>query len=119
VLYFTSRRLLDERSKRNPFDNKYYEDIYFSRYDSGQWTVAQRMEEPVNPRTNKTNNAAVALSSDDKSMYLYDGHKNAGDIMVSHNPSGYWSKPKPVKGKINTNHAKPRFALPGMAIPCI
>jgi len=111
VLYFTSRRLLDERSKRNPFDNKYFEDVYSSRYEAGQWTVAQRVEEPVNPKTNKTNNAAVALSSDDKKMFLYDGHKNAGDIMVSQNPSGYWTKPKPVKGKINTKSRETSLCL--------
>jgi flagellar motor protein MotB len=111
ILYFTSRRPLDEKSKRNPFDNKYYEDVYFSRYEEGQWTVAQRMEEPLNPRSNKTNNAAVALSSDDKIMFLYDGHKNAGDILMSQNPSGYWSKPKPVKGKINSKSRETSLCL--------
>jgi flagellar motor protein MotB len=111
ILYFTSRRLFDEKSKRNPFDNKYYEDVYVSHYVGGQWTQAQRMEVPVNPKANKTNNAAVALSSDDKSMYLYDGHKNAGDIMVSRNPAGYWSKPKPVKGKINSKARETSLCL--------
>ncbi len=111
TLYFTSRRLLDEKSKRNPFDNKYYEDIYFSRYEGGQWTAARRMEEPVNPKTNKTNNAAVALSSDDQTLFMYDGHKNAGDILLSRNPAGYWSKPKPVKGKINSKSRETSVCL--------
>ena len=111
ILYFTSRRIQNEKSRRNPFDNKYYEDIYFARYDNGHWSEAQRMEEPLNAKTNKTNNAAVALSFDDKKMYLYDGHRNAGDILMSEDLSGYWSKPKPVKGKINSKSRETSLCL--------
>ncbi|MBN2764223.1 MAG: tetratricopeptide repeat protein, partial [Bacteroidales bacterium] len=111
VIYFTSRRLLDEKSKRNPFDNKFYEDVYFSRYESGQWTKAQRMGEPLNSKSNKTNNSAVALSFDDRKMFLYDGHKNSGDILMSQNLSGLWSKPKPVKGKINSKYRETSVCL--------
>jgi outer membrane protein OmpA-like peptidoglycan-associated protein len=102
TLYFTSRRRIFEKDHPNPFDNKYYEDIYCTHLNSGRWTDAQRMEKPLNPKKNTTNNAAVALSSDDKRIFLYDGHSNGGDIMVSMKEAGKWSKPRPLKGKINS-----------------
>jgi outer membrane protein OmpA-like peptidoglycan-associated protein/tetratricopeptide (TPR) repeat protein len=102
TMYFTSRRLQREKDRRNPFDNKFYEDIYFTRFDAGHWSDAQRMESPLNSKKNKANNAAVALSVDDKKMFLYEGHRNAGDILMSENLADTWSKPKSLKGKVNS-----------------
>ncbi|MBN1416462.1 MAG: OmpA family protein [Bacteroidales bacterium] len=110
-MYFTSRRMQNEKSRRNAFDNKYYEDIFITRYDSGRWSVAHRVGEPLNPKVNKTNNAAVALSSDNKRMYLFDGHKNSGDIRISEYLAESWSKPKPVKGKINSKSRETSLCL--------
>ena len=42
---------------------------------------------------------------------MYDGHRNAGDILMSENPSGYWSKPKPVKGKINSKSRETSLSI--------
>ena len=111
MLYFTSRRLQNEKSKRNPFDNKFFEDIYFSRYENGKWGDAQRMEEPINAGKNKFNNSAVSLSNEDNQMFIYDGHRNNGDILLSENSSGLWSKPKPVKGKVNTKYRETSLSV--------
>jgi outer membrane protein OmpA-like peptidoglycan-associated protein len=111
TMYFTSRRLQNEKDRRNPFDNKFFEDIYFTRYDAGRWSEAQRMESPLNSRKNRTNNAVVALSVDDKIMYLYEGHRNAGDILTSENQMDTWSKPKPLKGKVNSKSRETSLCL--------
>lgn len=111
TLYFTSRRLHQEKSKRNPFDNKFFEDIYFSGNEKGKWGDATRMEEPVNDKTNKINNSAVALSNDEKQLFIYDGHRNNGDILLSENSSGFWSKPKPLKGKVNTKYRETSLSV--------
>jgi len=111
IMFFTSRRQLDEDSRRNPFDNKYYEDIYYTHYGAGKWMEAKRMEKPINKTKNNNNNAAVALSADDNTMYLYDGHKNAGDFKMSVNISGVWKKPKPVRGFVNSRYRETSLCL--------
>jgi len=102
TMFFTSRRLNNEKDRRNPFDNKFYEDIYFAQFDAGRWSEAQRTESPLNSKKNKTNNSAIELSADDRTMFLYEGHRNAGDILTSENLADTWSKPKPLKGKVNS-----------------
>jgi outer membrane protein OmpA-like peptidoglycan-associated protein/tetratricopeptide (TPR) repeat protein len=102
TMYFTSRRTGSEKDRRNPFDNKFYEDIYFTRYEGGHWTDAQKMESPPNSKKNTTNNSAVSLSANGKKMFLYTGHRNAGDILTSEKQADLWSRPKPLKGKVNS-----------------
>ena len=102
TMYFTSRRQQNEKDPRNRFDNKFFEDIYVTRYDSGRWSEAQRMQSPLNTKKNNTNNSAVALSADGTKMFLYEGRRNAGDILWSEKLTDTWSKPKFLKGKVNS-----------------
>ena len=102
TMYFTSRRQQNEKDPRNRFDNKFFEDIYVTRYDSGRWSDAQRMQSPLNTKKNNTNNSAVALSADGTKMFLYEGRRNAGDILWSEKLTDTWSKPKFLKGKVNS-----------------
>jgi flagellar motor protein MotB len=102
TMYFTSRRQQNEKDPRNRFDNKFFEDIYVTRYDAGRWSEAQRMESPLNSKKNNTNNSAVALSADDTKIFLYEGRRNAGDILWSEKSMDTWSRPKYLKGKVNS-----------------
>ncbi|MBN2349820.1 MAG: OmpA family protein [Bacteroidales bacterium] len=103
VMYFTTRRPYSEKSKRNPFDNKFFEDIYYTDNVDGNWIRARRMEKSINQKKNKMNNAVVGLSPDKLSLYSYIGNKNEGDLFVSNYKKGKWTSPKALSGKINSN----------------
>jgi outer membrane protein OmpA-like peptidoglycan-associated protein len=102
LMYFTSRRMQDEKSKRNPMDNKFYEDIYYSQQKINEWSIAKRFDKKINKSKNKANNAAVGLSADNKELYSYIGKSNSGDIFKSIYKKDKWTKPHRLPGKINT-----------------
>jgi outer membrane protein OmpA-like peptidoglycan-associated protein len=102
LMYFTSRRMQDEKSKRNPIDNKFYEDIYCSRQGINEWGTAKRFDKKINKGKNKSNNAAVGLSADNKELYSYVGKSKSGDIFKSIYKKGKWTRPKRLSGKINS-----------------
>ncbi len=102
LMYFTSRRMMDEKSKRNPADNKFYEDIYYSEKKINEWGKAKRFDRKVNKNKNKANNAAVGMSEDKKEIYSYIGKSNSGDIFKSIYKNGKWTSPKRLPGKINS-----------------
>lgn len=105
VMYYTSRRTVTEGSgKRNPFDNKYYEDIYYTNFKNGKWQRVVRFTTAVNKKKNVNNSAAVALSNGGERLYLYRGKKGNGDIFYSDFKEGQWRKAKRISGKINTRY---------------
>ena len=102
LMYFTSRRMQDEKSKRNPIDNKFYEDIYYSQKNINEWGKAKRFDKKINKSKNKANNAAVGVSADKKELYSYIGKSNSGDIFKSIYKKGKWTSPRRLSGKINS-----------------
>ena len=98
-LYFTSRRPESDKQLSNRFDNKFEEDIYQSVQENGGWSEAYRMKKPVN---SKYNDAAVAVSPDDRKLYIYRGNKKNGSILVSKNKNGKWKKPSSALPHINS-----------------
>jgi outer membrane protein OmpA-like peptidoglycan-associated protein/tetratricopeptide (TPR) repeat protein len=104
IMYFTSRRMQSEKSKRNPFDNKYYEDIYYSINKLGGWGKAKRLDKKVNKNKNTANIAAVGLSEDKTELYSYIGKSNSGDIYKSVYQDNKWKSPRKLSGKINSKY---------------
>jgi len=102
LMYFTTRRMQDEKSKRNPMDNKFYEDIYYSQKKINEWGTAKRFDKKINKSKNKANNAAVGVSADNKELYSYIGKSNSGDIFKSIYKKGKWTRPQRLPGKINS-----------------
>lgn len=98
-LYFTSRRPESDKQLPNRYDNKFEEDIYQSVQENGVWSEAYRMKKPVN---SKYNDAAVAVSPDDRKLFIYRGNKRNGSILVSKNKKGKWKKPCSALPHINT-----------------
>ena len=99
LLYFTSRRKETKKDKRNPYDNKFYENIYSSRLSSAGWSKAARLEKPLN---RKGNDALVGISPEDQTLYIYRGKENGGDIFYSdfNVKKKNWKKPKRMSSKI-------------------
>ncbi len=99
VMYFTSRRIESSKDKRNPYDNKFFEDIYVSRPLSSGWSPAQELGKPLNT---KGNDALVGISPVEQTLYIYKGKENGGDIYYSDfNPKkNSWKKPKRLSSRI-------------------
>lgn len=96
-IIFTSRR---PGGMAPQVDNDlfYFEDIYISdRQGDSAWSPA-RLLEGVNTENHE---ATVTSSADGKSLILYRD-ANGGDLYLSRNRDGKWSKPKPIGGEVNS-----------------
>lgn len=89
IMYFTSRRPSKLYKKRNPLDKKYSEDIYVSKKKGKDWSQAQLLSKKL---TTKKSDAVVALSPDDKKLYVYSSKRN-GDISYTSLLNGKWKSP--------------------------
>ncbi|MCH2225715.1 MAG: OmpA family protein [Crocinitomicaceae bacterium] len=82
-LYFTSRRAWEDESSdefKDPQSNQFTEDIYVSYRDfEGEWTSPERLNFC---KTDK-NEATIAVSSDEKKIYVYQDSTGNGDIYFS------------------------------------
>ncbi len=78
---------------------KYYEDIYESKKENGNWSKPLSLE-TVNTRSH---DGAIALSVDGSYLFVYrDSGDDHGDIYMSNSLSGSWSEPQKLKGLVNT-----------------
>lgn len=91
ALYFTSRRLMKDSANidiREPFTNLYLEDIYVSYQDfDGTWGEPQLMEFCETTQ----NEATIAVSSDERRIYVYKDTEGNGDIFYSDFATGKFS----------------------------
>ncbi len=102
AIYFTSRRNHHEKAKRSPIDNKHYEDVYVASAIGEEWKPARNLGKPVNHVNHNT--AAVAISLDSKTLYIYRGHKGGGGFYKSTMKEGKWTSPKNVPGKLRSKY---------------
>jgi len=109
IMYFTSRRQHNEKAKRSAYDNKYFEDIYLSRKTGGDWEKAENIGKTIN--NPKHNNAAVALSPDNKNLYIYRGDKDGGDIYESKYKEGEWTSPRSLPSRFNTKYRETSLSI--------
>lgn len=83
ALYFTSRRPWENNSTesfRDPAINQYPEDVYVSYMDfDATWTEAMKLDFCLPKR----NEATIAVSSDERRVYLYEDSTGSGDIYYS------------------------------------
>ena len=101
-LYFTSRRkgesdLLDE-------SGKYFEDIYYSVKQKGEWTKPVRMSDSINT---DSHDACLYLSPDGQMMYVYQfegGADAGGSIYESRLIGREWTKPEKLIADINSRY---------------
>lgn len=110
ALFFTSRRPLNKKSKRNELDNKFFEDIYISSYSNGEFQTARPLEKPFNT---KGNDAVVGIAPDGGSIFIYRGGENGGDIQRSffRSKNGKWQKPESLSKSIGSDSRETTAAL--------
>jgi Tol biopolymer transport system component len=77
----------------------YYEDVYQSNKENGQWTTPK----PIAPINSNSHDAAIALSADGQQLFVYrDNGDDHGDIYVSYFANNAWSVPQKLKGEVNS-----------------
>ncbi len=98
VLIFTSRR--DDNINQNLApDFEYYEDIFISYNENGEFQEAENMGQPVNT---PFHNANVGLSPDGSKLFIYRDI-NGGDIYESYRKEdGSWTPPDALEGQVNS-----------------
>jgi tetratricopeptide (TPR) repeat protein len=82
-LYFTSRRLREDKSNediKDPETNMFNEDVYVSKKENnGKWGEAKVLDFCLPER----NDASIAVSTDERTIYLYRDDQGNGDIFYS------------------------------------
>jgi outer membrane protein OmpA-like peptidoglycan-associated protein len=109
LMYFTSRRMHDEKAKRSKYDNKYYENIYMSVKKNKEWTQARNLGKKVNKKNH--HNVALTVSSYGSRLYVYRGYKNAGNLYASKLKKGMWTSPKPLTSRLNTKFRETSLSI--------
>ncbi len=98
TMYFTSSRPDTKGGMRSREDLQFYEDIYFSVRGEAGWSMARKVEDPINT---EFHDGIVGLSNDGTRLFIYRG-VNGGDIFYSELDGFEWSEPVPIPGNINT-----------------
>lgn len=107
MLIFTSRRPTNIGELRDPMTGKFFEDIYIAYLEEwGKWLLTQ----PGAPLNDKYHDAAIGLSPDGQTLYLYKGD-NGGDIYVSYLKGKNWTIPEPLPSPINTKYHESSASL--------
>ncbi len=101
-MYFTSRRpngynLTDQ-------EGQYFDDIYYTMNDSGQWAKPKNAGPPLNTMSH---DAVVGLSYDGQTMIIYRN----GDLYWSKLDGKKWTDPKPFPKVINSKEIESSAAL--------
>ncbi|MCB0755639.1 MAG: PD40 domain-containing protein [Flavobacteriales bacterium] len=98
MLIFTSRRptstggLLD-------LDDKYYEDIFVSQKENGEWTKPVSIGKTINTEGHE---ATIGLSADGQELYIYRDDFGDGNIYVSQLKGSRWSEPVQLNDNVNS-----------------
>ena len=106
IIYFTSRRMVEKKEDRNPYDNKFFEDIFYSEIDDeGNWSGAKLLPGRVN---SKSNEALVGVSPTGDQLFIYRGENHGGDVLVSKfkESKGVWKSPKKMPRNLRSEQAE-------------
>ncbi len=112
ALYFTSRRIRPDSSNseiKEPYNNQYLEDVYVSyRGDQETWNEPELLDLCLPER----NEATVAVSTDERSIYVYKDDEGNGDIFYSEFEDSEFKKLKPVETDgVNTDAWEPHLTV--------
>lgn len=112
ALYFTSRKLWPDKSNlemKDPKTNMYLEDIYMSYKDKeGKWMKPQIMEFCLPDK----NEATVAVSVDERRIYVYKDDTGNGDIYYSDFQASRFNELEYLKtADVNTDYWEPHITV--------
>jgi outer membrane protein OmpA-like peptidoglycan-associated protein len=107
-LYFTSRRPGSTGGKTE-YDGLPFEDIYEVDLRNGRYSKPKNLGPPVNTPGHE---ATTSVSPDGKELFIYKWNgRHKGDIFVSYNKNGKWTKPVSIGRPINSRHNETHASL--------
>ena len=109
-IFFNSRRPESDEAPRDvEGDGKYFENIYFTVWDSAkqQWAPADEIPGQINQKSAHV--ACTGITSDGKQIFIYkndmtDPEARGGDIFVSKVSNNKWRTPEPLGKPVNTSY---------------
>lgn len=100
MMVFTSRRSNSTGGLIDIQDNQYFEDIYFSKSEYGNWQEAQNVGNDINTTNH---DACIGLSADGQQMLVYKTFSQVnGDLYISNLKGQNWEKPTDLGVNINS-----------------
>jgi len=108
ILVFTSRRKETTGGKIDDFDSRYFEDIYISRKENGEWSKPENISGNLN--TNK-HDANVGMTLDGQVLYIYRSNKNNGDVYECKLEGDVWTSPVPLPEPINSKYKEMSISM--------
>lgn len=100
MMFFTSRREGSTGGTRDE-EGEFYEDIYFSNLEKGNWSAAKNLGGPINTTGH---DAIIGLSPDGQRMFLYVSEAGDGNIYQCRLNGDQWSRPERLPKPINTTY---------------
>lgn len=99
-MVFTSRRprRVKQRAERRFHVSDINEEVYEAKRVNGVWTKTKLFTRPI-PKMG--HDASISITENGKTMLYYLG-KNQGDIYISNNEDGKWSRKENIGANINT-----------------
>jgi outer membrane protein OmpA-like peptidoglycan-associated protein/tetratricopeptide (TPR) repeat protein len=101
VIIFTSRRPGTTGGLKDEHQH-YYEDIYISAKENGEWAEPKNIGSPINTNGH---DATIGLSADGQKLFIYK-NDGEGDIFYSILKADKWSAPKKMPGAVNTSQSR-------------
>ncbi|ADR22903.1 cell envelope biogenesis protein OmpA [Marivirga tractuosa] len=97
TLYFTSNRAGSTGGLKLD-DGSFYEDIYSTTLQEGQWNKPQKLDRNLN---GNYHDAVASVSPNGKTLFVYS-EKGNGDIYFSNFEDSTWTYPQALSSKINS-----------------
>lgn len=109
-MFFTSRRPSSTGGLKDP-NGEFFEDIYYSHKEGGNWMEANNMGGIVNT---STHDATVGMSSNGNALIVYRTNENltGGDLYISElGAIDNWNAPVKLGPTINSDYQEPSACL--------
>lgn len=102
VMIFTYRGVKSkgaDKIEQSMGSEAYTEDVFISYKENGEWTEPVSIGDNINT---EDHDAAIALSVDGQTLFIYKTDNGKNDIYVSRLKGKEWSKPEKLKGEVNS-----------------
>lgn len=108
-LFFTSRRKGTTGNQVDPYDLRYYEDIYEISKVKNEWGSVVNVGPPLN---SNTHDAVVGISLDGQILFTYKNTKSSiGNLFISYLDSDKWTAPVELPKPINSKYQESSACL--------
>jgi len=101
VMIFTYRGIKSkgaDKIEQSMGSEVYSEDVFISYKENGEWTEPVSIGDNINT---DDHDAAIALSVDGQTLFIYKTDNGKNDIYISHLKGKEWTKPEKLKGEVN------------------